>query len=78
MKFPSRWEQPGDAHTVLHHRPVGGLLALCCPLPPVHTAWEETPPTPSLPAMSSDLFSWHHCPLRALLWIQGAPASGRT
>lgn len=51
MKFPSRWEQPGDAHAVLHHRPAAGLPALCCPSPPVHTAWEETPPTPSLPAM---------------------------
>lgn len=51
MKFPSRWEQPGDARAVLRHRPAGGLPALCCPSPPVHTAWEETPPTPSLPAM---------------------------
>lgn len=51
MKFPSRWEQPGDAHAVLHHKPSAGLLALCCPSPPVHTAWEESPLTPSLPAM---------------------------
>lgn len=46
MKFPSRWEQPGV-----------GLPAFCCPSPPVHTTWEETPPTPSLPAMPTVTYS---------------------
>lgn len=49
MKFPSRREQPGNAHTALHRRLAAGLPALCCPSP-VHTTWEEPPPTPSLPA----------------------------
>lgn len=31
MKFPSRRGQPGDALAALCHRPVAGLLALCCP-----------------------------------------------
>lgn len=70
MKFPSRWRQPGDARAVPHCRPAAGLLApccpftlvaglldLCCPSPPVHTAWEETPPTPSLPAMPTVTYS---------------------
>lgn len=46
------------------------------PSPPVHTTWEETPPVPQevvpFPTCNahSDLFSWHHCLLRAFLWVQ--------
>lgn len=53
-----------------------GCRLSAVPSPPVHTTWEETPPIPQdvvpFPACNahSDLFSWSHCPLRALLWVQ--------
>jgi hypothetical protein len=79
MKFPSRWEQPGDAHAVLHRRPAAGLPALCCPSPPVHTAWEETPPTPSPPAMPTvTYFLGTAVPTSGPSLDSGASASGRT
>lgn len=56
MKFPSRWERPGDTQADLHHRPVAGLPALCSPLTSCtdHLGrhhWSLEKLCPSLPAM---------------------------
>lgn len=68
--------QPGEASSALCHSPVAELPASCCPSTSCiyHLGRDATSPSRScaLPACNAHqgLFSWYHCPLRALPWVQ--------
>lgn len=76
MKSPSRWVQPREARSALHHSPVTELPASCCPSTSCtyHLGRDATNPSRScaLPTCKAHkgLFSWYCCPLKALSWVQ--------
>lgn len=83
MKYPSRWGKPAQP-CITAQQQSSQLPAV--PPPPVHTTREETSlisqevvPFPTCNAHQV-LFSWFHCPLRALPWVQvgGHLPLGRT